>query len=482
MPNRIQPEVGAERAPRQNAWSNPTKRLLPLCLLFAALARAQTPDLSQVLERLDRLEAENRQLIAEVHALKDQLAASQTQSPAQPPAAADQSATAQQPTAPSIEDRLEVQESRTAEQAAIKVESAHRFPIRITGMALFNTYLNSHGVSQYATVAAPGAGSSAGATFRQSIVGLEFNGPTTFGGGKISGSLYLDLFGRSTSSADSLVRLRTATLGIDWPSSSFSVGVEKPLISPREPESFAQVGISPLSGAGNLWYWIPQARFSQSFRLGNETGVQAQVAVVQTHEIDASAASPYASGSSGADDYEATRPGVESRLEFFRGTDRRIEIATGIHHSVSHIAGASAPSDLYAVDWLIRPLRLLEFTGELFTGRNAAPLGTGAIRQGVIRLGNGRVAAVRSAGGWGQLTLHVAPRLWFNLFSGQQDDRNSGLPAGAIGKNIAFGGNVFLRLAPNVLSSFEYSQTRTAYIAGGTPITNHYDLAFAYLF
>jgi hypothetical protein len=477
MPNRIQSELAAKRTTRQNAWSSPMKWVLQLCLLFAVVARAQTPDLTQVLERLDRLEAENQQLVAEVRALKDQLAALQMPPPAQP------STAAQQPAGPSIEDRLEVQESRTAEQAAIKVESAHRFPIRITGMALFNSYLNSHGgASQYATVAAPGAGSSAGATFRQSIVGLEFNGPTTFAGGKVNGSLYLDLFGRSASSSDALIRLRTASVGIDWPSSSFSVGVEKPLISPREPESLAQVGISPLSGAGNLWYWIPQARFSQSLRFGKETGVQAQVAVVQTHEIDASAASPYAVGSSTADDYAATRPGVESRLEFFHGSDRRIEIATGVHHSVSHIAGASAPSDAYSADWLIRPMRAIEFTGELFAGRNVAPLGTGAIRQGVIRLGPGRVAAVRSAGGWGQLTLHAAPRLWFNLFSGQQDDRNSGLPVGAVGKNIAFGGNVFLRLAPNVLSSFEYSQTRTAYIAGLTPITNHYDLAFAYLF
>ena len=47
--------------------------------------------------------------------------------------------------APTVEERLAVQETRTAELAETKVESAHRLPFRITGMALFNTYLNTNG-------------------------------------------------------------------------------------------------------------------------------------------------------------------------------------------------------------------------------------------------------------------------------------------------------------------------------------------------
>jgi hypothetical protein len=140
------------------------------------------------------------------------------------------------------------------------------------------------------------------------------------------------------------------------------------------------------------------------------------------------------------------------------------------------------PSDIYSLDWFAHPWRPLEFTGAFFTGRNVSPLGTGAIRQGVILLGPGHALAVRSLGGWGQLTYHVNPRLWLNLFSGQQDDRNSDLQAGGIGKNLVFGANLFYRLAPNVLASLETSQTRTNYIGGGTVLNNHYDLAIAYLF
>jgi uncharacterized protein (UPF0335 family) len=435
-----------------------------LCALPITPAWTQTPpDLRQILERLDRLEAQNQALTAEVHALREELAARGN------------------PPAPPVEERLAVQETRTAELAESKTEAAHRLPLRITGMALVNTYFNTGGGgAQYASTAAPGQAPSGGATFRQSIIGLDYSGPRTFGDGKISGSLRLDLFGGTA--ANEYVRLRTASLSADWKTRSFMVGVDKPLISPREPDSLAQVGISPLSGAGNLWYWIPQARFTQEFQLGAASGLRAQIAAVQTHEIDAAAAGPYGAASPASAYYEPARPGVEARIEFFHGTLRRIEIAPGFHHSVSHVEDSSVPSDVYSVDWLLRPARLLEFTGEAFAGRNVAPLGTGGLHQGIVIRQYGPAAPVHSRGGWGQLTLHAAPRLWFNIFTGQQDDRNSDLPAGGIAKNLAYGSNVFFRLAPNVLASFEASQTRTSYIGALTLRSNHYDLAFAYLF
>ena len=402
-------------------------------------APAQSSDaMRQILDRLDRLEAQNRELLDEVHSLKDELAAARGNQPA---------------TGPSVEERLEVQETRTAEQAQTKVEASQRFPIRITGMALFNTFLNSKGSGgrEYPTIAVPGETGSGGATLRQTVVGLDYNGPSAVWGGKVSGSLRLDLFGGSGQSLDQTVRLRTGTVGIEWKNRSLFAGVDKPIISPREPDSLAQVGISPLSGAGNLWMWVPQARFEQDFQFGRQTGIKAQVGVIQTRETYASPSSTYGAGSASSAYYEPARPGVEARLELFSGSNRRIEIAPGLHHSVSHVAGASVPSDVYSLDWLVRLWHPLEFTGAFFTGTNVAPLGTGALRQGVILLAPGRALGVRSLGGWGQFTYHVYPRLWFNVFSGQQDDRNSDLPPGGIGKNLLYGANLFYRLAPNVL-------------------------------
>jgi hypothetical protein len=470
------------RPPRSRAGA--VRRLIALagfCALSIAPAWPQaSPELQQIMERLDRLEKQNRALTTEVHELREQLAAR-----GGPPAEhAEQSAAAGAlaPSAPTIEERLEVQETRTAEQAETKVETAHRMPLRITGMALFNSYYNTNGGGgEYPTTAVAGGPPSAGATFRQSIIGLDYSGPQTFGGGKISGSLRLDLFGAGTG-PDNLVRLRTASLAVDWATRSFLVGVEKPLISPREPESLAQVGISPLSGTGNLWYWMPQARFTQEFRIGARSGLRAQASVVQTHEIEGIPASSYKNAPLTSTYSEPARPGFEARLEFFDGTDKRIEIAPAMHRSVSHVQGSSVPSDVYSVDWLARPSRLLEFTGEAFTGQNVAPLGAGGLSQGFVVARYGPARPVHSRGGWGQLTIHATSRLWFNIFSGQQDDRNSDVPAGGIGKNLAYGSNVFVRLAPNVLTSFEASQIRTSYIGAQTLQSNHYDLAFAYLF
>jgi hypothetical protein len=53
---------------------------------------------------------------------------------------------------------------------------------------------------------------------------------------------------------------------------------------------------------------------------------------------------------------------------------------------------------------------------------------------------------------------------------------------GRIGKNMLFGGNMYYRLAPNVLLGLEYSHLRTHYIGQGIRQNNHYDLALGYFF
>lgn len=466
---------------RQRRRRSPAGRLAIPCacaalwLAAGVSAHGQTASqMTQILERLDRLEEQNRQLMEQVRALREQLAAARGE-PASASAAG---------AGPSVEERLQVQESRTAEQAQSKVEAAHKFPIRITGMALFNTYLNSGGSggAGYPTVAAPGGTRSGGATLRQTILGLDYTGPRTVWNGKVSGTLRLDLFGGGGQILDQEVRLRTGTLRIDWKDRSILAGVDKPLISPRDPDSLAQVGVSPLTAAGNLWLWLPQARFEQVVHFGDNAGLRAQVALIQTREGRGAVSSEYQGGSA-ALNVEPVRPGLEARLEFFGGgPGRRIEIAPSLHHSVSHVAETSVSSNVYSLDWLARPWPWLELTGVAFTGQNAAPLGTGPARPGYVALEPGMARPVRSHGGWGQVALRPGERAWFNLFTGRQDDRESDLLLGGISSNMLYGANFFYRLAPNVLASFEASQTRTRLIGTGLLRNNHYDLALAYLF
>ncbi len=464
-------------------------RVLPLVFLATPVwLRAQAPpETAAILARLDHLEQENRELTAEVKALRARLdgTAAQTAGPVSPapvaasnggnpPGASAQSTPANPPEAPqSLEDKVAIQQQRIEEMAQSKVEASERFPIRITGMALFNAFLDSResGGVEYPLVAtSPGPG-EAGATFRQTIIGLDFRGPTTFWGGSVHGNVYMDLFGTGTT-----LRMRTGQIEIDWLTRSIMVGVEKPIFNPREPSSLAQVGVSPLTGVGNLWLWLPQVRVEQDFHFSQNTGLRAQMGVIETRE-----AGPYA-GSTFTGTVEAARPGLEGRYEVFDNldSDRHLEVAAGFHSSVTHAGGASIPSNLFSLDWGLNPLRKIEFSGAFYSGQNVAPLGEG-YQQG-FGIYDGEAEAVHSRGGWGQITLHALPRLDFHLFSGEQNDQASDLIPGRIARNLLFGGNLYFRLAPNVLLGPEITQLRTLYLDQGVRINNHYDLALAYLF
>src|SRR4051812_33654314 len=102
-------------------------KLLPIgALLLPLAARAQTPaDMARILERLDRLEQENRRLSDQVRDLTERLSSA---SPAPVPAS-------ETPPKLSADDRLDIVERRVEEQAQTKVEALQKFPVRLAGMA-----------------------------------------------------------------------------------------------------------------------------------------------------------------------------------------------------------------------------------------------------------------------------------------------------------------------------------------------------------
>ena len=168
-----------------------------------------------------------------------------------------------------VEERVAVQERRTEELAETKVEASQKRPLSITGMALFNSYINgrNNGATDHPTLASLNSTPAVdGGTFRQSVIGLRYSSPNTVWGAHVNGALYLDLFANTPSAAPPrstdpdaptyqdravsvnlgrLVRLRVATIELDWKDRSVLVGNDKPIISPREPSSLAWVGSRP---------------------------------------------------------------------------------------------------------------------------------------------------------------------------------------------------------------------------------------------
>ncbi len=457
----------------------PNYRYLVLLLAPMLLAAQEKTGLQQILERLDRLEQENKDLAAEVRSLRAEIAGSRITSKPEASAAAIPPTEAA-PATPPLDERVTVAEHRIDEQAQEKVQASQRLPITLTGMVLFNGYLNgkANGGDQNPWIAAPtDSAQVGGASLSQSVVGLQFQGPKVIGDGHVNGSVYLDLFGGSTSSLNHLVRLRVATISIDWKNTSVAVGQDKPIIAPREPNSLAQVGVSPLTSAGNLWLWQPQVRIEQRFSFGQQAGLRAQLGVYQTSEPSASDRGAYSTNLP-----TAARPSLEGRFEFWRqfGEGKRIEIAPGFHVSTTHVAGVSIPSRLFSLDWLIQPLPKIQFTGAFFHGENDA--GVGGLRQGFTIFESGRVAGIGATGAWSQLSLLATGRLSFNLYGGEEDDRASDLRAGDIHRNLIYAGNAIYRIGPNVLLGLEASQVRTDYLWAPGRLNNHYDVALGYLF
>jgi hypothetical protein len=437
---------------------------LAICVTaFAQQGGQQADAMREVLDRLAKLEEQNRALTNEVRELRERLG---------PVGAVTENAAAP------LTERVEVAEQRIADLDQTKVTSDNKLPVSITGMLLFNAFVNgksSVGAQYPATVPAAGRTAGGGATFRQSVIGLKFDGPTVLGGAKVKGSVYMDFFSGNTFLAQTM-RLRVATFDVAWKNTTVGFAFDKPIFAPREPDSLAQVGISPLSVAGNLWVWQPQVRVEH--RLGKESaGIRAQYGIYQTTESR--------TGLTGTplDTLAAARPGYQARLALWaKKGSARIEIAPGFHASNTQVIGQSVASRVYSLDWLVRPASRLELTGAYFRGQNVGVVG--GLQQGVriaAAPGGPRANPVRSMGGWAQLKLRLTQRTTLNVFSGQQDDRNADLLRAGITKNQAHGANLMYRWGSNLMTSFEASQVRTTYFAN-TRINPHYDLAIAYLF
>jgi regulator of replication initiation timing len=432
-----------------------------LMLAFPALLLAQPQtDIKSILERLDRLERENVILKEEVAKLRARLGEPESEA------------------APPVVERVEIAEKRLEEVAQTKVESSQKFPIKLTGMALFNLFYNtrhSGGLDDPLIASQAGGRIASGASFRQSIIGLEYSGSRTLFGGKAGGSLFMDFYDGLVEGSTLPLRLRTANFHVDWETRTISVGYEKAIFNPRSPNSYMTVGVGPLWASGNLWRWQPQVKFEQRFHAGDSTKFTAQGGFLQTFE-DAGVSPALAPS------LQHRRPSVEGRFEIDQRLwrDKRVAFAPGFHLSTSHVGGVSIPSHIFSMDWLLNPVARLEITGAFFDGINVAHLG--GLRQGIVLRPNGIPIGVHAQGGWAQASFAATKRLTLNLFAGTEDARNSELLRGSIGRNLSGGGNLMFRLAPNVVVSFETMQWRTSYIGVGTRLNNRYDLALAYLF
>lgn len=456
-------------------------KLLVLAMLFAPFMAAQSAAdsemkdlLARISQRMDALEQQNRELTQEVKVLREELVKSKSGVPSQPDTNA--ATSAPEGTAPSLDERVGVVEQRTTEQAQTKVEASQKFPIKLTGMLLFNAFANTGNAAANASYAYLLSGpETAGATVRQTILGFTFQGPSLPGGGHVNADLMADFYNGGYSPQDYIFRVRQAALSFDWKKRSFSVGQDKPLVSLRDPDSLAEVGYPALSGAGNLWGWMPNVRYEERISLGTHSGITGQASILETSET-------YANLGNYSTTLAPARPGVEGRVAYWHNWDdiRRMELGGSFHSSVTHVDGGSAPSHIGAIDWLFVPSPFLKITGTYLAGQNFGAIG--GLPMGVTILSNDQLIPIRSQAGWLQVSVPLTPRLTLNVFGGGQFNRPGQLVATDIQQNFAYAANLMYRIGPNVVTGLEAQQMRLTLFQGSSRIIDHYDLALAYLF
>lgn len=437
---------------------------------------------AEIKSEASQYRAESEQLRQEVESLRSSAA-----TPAAPAPAAAQSASAAttEQRLSSLEESTQVLQSENRTLYQSKVGSASKYRARISGLVLLNMFDNRGSVdnADVPTYSAAsnvyGASSTFGATLRQSEIGLEVFGPD-LAGAKTSGSIQFDFGGGFPSGAldginTGIVRLRTASMRLDWDRTSLVVGQDNLFISPLNPTSFASLLTPSFGYAGNLWAWTPQVRVERRFDIGNGQNFLLQAGLMDNVTGEPSSGThrqPQAGESSGLPAY-ALRLGWNGTHD-----DRPIGVGVSGYYSRQNWGNDwNVDGWATAADWRIPFAANLELSGEFYRGKGIGGLG-GGIGQSILFSGNPLTPGFRSvdsAGGWSQLKLIATSRLEFNGVFGMDnpfaaDIHALQMPIGyypsVLTANRSEMANFVYRPRSDLLFSGEYRHLRTNQLGG----------------
>jgi hypothetical protein len=378
-----------------------------------------------------------------------------------------------------------------------KVESASKYPVKISGLLLFTSVLNSGSVDDVylPTIAIPSstyiAPNSLTATMRQSVFGLDAKGPHLWGA-QTSGDVRVDFFGGSpTAGYDAsagTLRMRTAHFTVDWPSTSIIASVDAPLISPLQPTSYLSVAQPALAWSGNLWTWAPQFQVNHRFSASSRRG-----AAVEFGLIDPAAPRILGNSQQASPGESSRQLGYETRFQYaFSSGDRPIVIGAGGYYARQSY-GQTQHVDAWAAtaDWKLPLGRRLEVSGEAYRGRGIGGLGGGAFKDYVFDETTGRVSGFDAVGGWSQIKARLTSSIEANGAFGQDNgyaseipysDRPSANVYSELARNRTVLGNVIFRPRAYIVLSAEYRNIHSWQVVGPVNQANTFGLTAGYLF
>jgi len=402
-----------------------------------------------------------------------------------------------------LEEDQQLLEAKVDEQHQTKVESASKYRVKLSGIALLNLFGNSGTVDNQdlpslalrrGAVATTG---SVGATVRQSEIGLEVYGPTA-AGAQTSANVNFDFMGGFSSVSNgvtnNLVRLRTATIRLDWTHTSLVGGQDTPFFSPLSPTSFASLGYPAFADAGNLWTWTPQVRVEHRLNLSDANHLLLQGGLLDPLSGEVPPLQFYRTPSSGE---QSRTPAVGSRLAWTHGAgEHALTLGIGGYYSRQNF-GAGRTNDAWAgtADWTVPLGNRFALTGEFYRGRGLGGLGAA---QGRSVLFNGpqsnptsAVGGLNVEGGWTQLKFMASETIEFNAAFGEDDPFDDDLhyfPAPtsfgytSIAKNQNALFNVIYRPRSDLVFALEYRYLETGQISNPKNEAGTLNLSMGVLF
>ncbi len=457
-------------------------------------------------QQLEQSQREMEELRGELAEIKKLLAA--TQSGAAAPSTSENPIDTAKSTAATIEALKEEQQTIEAQVKVhdqIKVESSSKYPLRVTGLLLFNSFINRGSVDNIDLPEAALSGQnnttgngSAGATMRQTILGLQGYGPR-IAGGRTSADVNLDFFAglayTSYGTSAGTVRMRTASINIDWTNDSLQAGFVEPLISPLSPTSYAMVAEPALAGAGNLWTWAPQLRYAHQIPLQSGRRVQFEAGLWDPPTAGYSTNELFRTPSPG----EASKqPGYESRVSYgtFPG-EHPLQIGVGGYYSRQSYPGNQRVDTWAATTDFRIPLGpRFEVSGEGYRGRGLGGLGGGVYKD--VLFGTYTPTGVTSwrglnaIGGWTQAKARFTQSLEANasigLDNGYADDFHEFIFPPTVSatqlraRNRMVFGNLIFKPKTYLILSPEYRRIWTWPIYGTVNTADIFTLSAGYQF
>ncbi len=471
--------------------------------LMAQQATATSAQMQQLQQEVERLTSSLQAMRTEVQSCRDEIHSLRAELESAKAAVQAGGSTENADVEHALADLREdenVTDSRVATLYQTKVESGSKYRLRLSGLALFNTFMNRGTVN---TISVPNLalptpegqpGGNVGATFRQTLFTLQAFGPEV-GGARTSAAVQFDFYGGFTRTLDGyvlgLAHLRTADISFDWDKWSLRFAQDKPFISPLSPTTLAAIGTPEFAYSGDLWTWTPQIVAERTWELSEKVKPHLQFGVLDP--FDGELPTSFYLRQPEAGELSRT-PGIAARQSWdFPIFGQTATIGYGGYfarqnYGYDRVLNAWAAT----LDWNLPFGERWALSGELHRGAGLGGM-WGAIGTSVVYTGPdsdpyASVVGVNTVGGWSQLKFKPASKWEINGAFGEENPfaadllQNGDPTYQPVLRNWTTMVNVIDRPRSNLLLSLEYRHLNTVLFGGQTVTAEHINLGVGVAF